>query len=360
MDGQRRRALSDSFRLATNGEQWLLLDLVLAVVGFVGWVGATGALAALGAEEVGVSLAIEQGSSQTMALLAGAVIGWIVLPAVAGTWRLRDRVTNVSSNVESHYRFDEPAALLAPPAALVLIAAVATVAAPLKWPALAVAFVAGAYLLVRTSAYSYRVYSFSHPLVVHLGSFLTFLLYATAGVVQLGAVVDQRGMVVDAADILGLPVSVYGTVSAGPITVPTLLTAAAAAPVVVSLAYLLVQSLVATYVVRAEPTVDRAALRAGQRNPFQPTAANGAGGQIRQPAGGSQPASPSSDDDHSVPSHIQPTRVFDPDGEVDNPTGTETSHAGPGDERCRTCGVAFSSGTEIRFCPNCGQRLDDG
>lgn len=360
MDGQRRRALTDSFRLATNGEQWFLLDLVLAVVGFVGLVAATGALAVLGAEEVGVSLTVEQWSNRTLALLAGAVVGWIVLPALAGTWRLRDRVTNVSGNVESHYRFDEPAALLAPPAVLVLVAAVATAVAPLAWPALAVAFVAGAYLLVRTMAYSYRVYSFSHPLIVHLGAFLSLLLYATAGVVQLAAVVGQREMVVDAVAVLGLPVSVYGTVSAGPVTVPTLLTAAAVAPIAASAGYLLVQSLVAAYVVRAEPTVDRAALRAGQRNPFQPTAANGAGGQIRQPAGGSAPATPSSDEERSVPSHIQPTRVYDPDGEVADPTGTDTDRARHGDQHCRTCGVAFSAGIESRFCPNCGQRLDDG
>jgi len=360
MDGQRRRALSDSFRLATNGEQWFLLDLCLAVIGFVGWVAATGALAALGAEEAGVSLAIERGSNRTLGLLAGAVVGWIVIPAAAGTWRLRDRVTNVSGNVESHYRFDDPAALLVPPAVLVVVAAGATAAAPLKWPALAVAFVAGAYLLVRTMAYSYRVFSFSHPAFVHLGSFLTLLLYATAGVVQLASVVDQRAMVVDAAAILGLPVAVYGTTGAGPITVSTLLTAAAVAPVVVSLVYVLVQSLVAAYVVRAEPTVDRGSLRAGQRNPFQPTAANGAGGRIRQPAGGSSPASQSSGDEHSVPAHIQPTRVYDPEGTVDDPAGTDTDRSGRGDHRCRTCGVGFSPGTEIRFCPNCGERLDDG
>ena len=101
MDGQRRRALGDSFRLASNGEQWFLLDLVLAVVGFVGWVAATGALAALGAREADVTLAIEQGSSLTMGLLAGAVVGWLVIPALVGTWRLRERVTNVSGNVES-------------------------------------------------------------------------------------------------------------------------------------------------------------------------------------------------------------------------------------------------------------------
>ena len=79
MDGQRRRELDDSVRLAVHGERWFLLDLVLAVVGFVGWVAATGALAALGAREAGVSLAIEQGSTQTLGLLGAAVVGWIVL-----------------------------------------------------------------------------------------------------------------------------------------------------------------------------------------------------------------------------------------------------------------------------------------
>ena len=349
----------DSFRLVASTEWWVAVDLLAGIAGYVVWVAGS---AALGMQVASLAeYQVAPGGTPTLPMLVLAGLLWLVLPAALGVARVRTRLLNIRGNIDQEYRFDRPAALLVPPALLLVVLAGVALAMgtidPLLFLVLAPVTL---YFLVRTIAYSYRVYSFSHPLVVHLGSFLTFLLYATAGVVQLGAVVDQRGMVVDAADILGLPVSVYGTVSAGPITVPTLLTAAAAAPVVVSLAYLLVQSLVATYVVRAEPTVDRAALRAGQRNPFQPTAANGAGGQIRQPAGGSQPASPSSDDDHSVPSHIQPTRVFDPDGEVDNPTGTETSHAGPGDERCRTCGVAFSSGTEIRFCPNCGQRLDDG
>ena len=247
-----------------------------------------------------------------------------------------------------------------PPAVLVLAALVATVAAPLTWPALALAFVAGAYLLVRTVAYSYRVFSFSYPAVVLFGTFLTFLLYAIAGVVQLAAVVGQGEMVVDAVAVLGVSVDVYGTVGSGPLAVPTVLAAGAVAPVAVAVGYLLVQSLVAAYVVRAEPTVDRGSLRAGQRNPFQPTAANGAGGHVRQSSAGRTTTGPSTGDGHSVPAHIQTTRVFDPDETVADPTGAETDGTGRGDQQCRTCGVTFSPGTEVRFCPNCGQRLDDG
>lgn len=360
MDGQRRRELRDSVRLAVHGERWFLLDLVLAVVGFVGWVAATGALVALGAREAGVSLAIGQGSTQSMGLLAAAVVGWIVLPAIAATWRVRDRVTNVSGNVEGQYRFDSPGTLLGPAVALVVVAWIATAAAPLKWPALALAFVAGAYLLVRVMAFSYRVFSFSYPFLVHLAALLTFLLYATAGVVQLASVVDAASMVGEAATVLDVPVDLYGTVAAGPLVVPTLLTAAAATPVVLAAVYLACQGLAAGYVRWAEPTIDRGALRAGQRNPFQPTAANGAGGRVRRASQTTTPDGPGGDDGPSVPVHIQTTRVYDPDGEVADATGIETGTTSRGGQQCRTCGATFSPGTEVRFCPNCGQRLDDG
>jgi len=355
---QRRRELTESSQLAVHEEQWFLLDCLLAVVGFAGWVAVTGAFTALGAREVGVSLAIEGTSTQTLGIVAAATVAWLVLPGLAAAYRVRSRVTNVSGNVETRYRFESPGTLLWPPAAILAVAAVAIAVSPVQWPAYGVAFVAGAHLLVRTTAFSYRVFSFSYPALVHAASFVTFTLYAAVGVVQLGSVAGASEMVRDAAVVLDLPIDVYGSVGVGPFAFPTLMTVAAATPVVLVGGYLVVQSLAAFYVRQTEPTIDRKSLRAGQRNPFQPTIANGAGGV--QPSSKPAPSTPSEDQGTNVPVHIQTTRVYDPDGEVADAAGIETGPAGSGDPQCRTCGAGFSRGTEIRFCPNCGQRLDDG
>lgn len=358
MPEQRRRELTESSQLAVHEEGWFLRDCLLGVVGFAGWVAATGALAALAAREVGLSLAVGTGSTRSLALLGGAVVAWILLPALAATLRLRSGVTNVSGNVESQYRFEAPGTLLWPPAALLAIALVVALVSPLQWPAYALAVVAGAHLLARTTAFSYRVFAFSHPLLVHLASFVTFALYATTGVVQLGAVAGARETVLDTAAALGVPIDVYGSVGPNVLSVPTLMTVAAVTPAVLVGAYLLVQLLAGTYVRSVEPEVDRGSLRAGQRNPFRSVAANGASAAA---ASGEQsrPAGPGEGDDRQVPVHVQTTRVYDPDDEVDDPAGIDTGSRSPGPE-CRTCHASFSPGTEVRFCPNCGQRLDDG
>lgn len=358
MDGQRRRELTESSQLAVHEEQWFLGDLLLAVVGFVGWVAATGALTAIGAREAGVTIAIEQESTRTQAILAGAIVAWIVLPALAATFRLRSRITNVSDNVEKRYRFESPGALLWPAVPLLVIAAVATLVSPVQWPAFVLAFVAGAHLLVRAGAFSYRVFAFSYPILIYVASFLTFALYAVTGVFQLGAVVGERRMVVDAIAVLGIPIDVYGTVGPGEVAVPTVRAVAAAVPVVLVGAYLAIQLLGAAYVRHIEPTVDRGSLHAGQRNPFQSAIPNGAGGQIRQPD--QTPGTSSREAEDGVPVHVQTTRVYDPDDEVADAAGINTRSAPRGGQQCRTCNAAFTPETEVRFCPNCGQRLDDG
>ncbi|PSP93740.1 hypothetical protein BRC91_09120 [Halobacteriales archaeon QS_4_62_28] len=356
MAGHRRRELDGSVRLAVHSERWFLLDLLIAVVGFVALVAGTGLLAVNGGPKAGVPLTIEQGSTTTLAVLGGAAVLWILLPAVVATMRLRSRVTNTAGNVDSQYRFEQPGVLLGPPAVLVLIALIATVAAPLKWPAIAFGFVAGAYLLVRTVAFSYRVFAFSHPLVVYAGAFVTFALYALAGVVQLASIVDQQAMVADALAVVGVSADLSGSVGSGVLAFPLVLTVAMATPIVLVALYLAGQALAGAYVRRAEPTVDRGSLRAGQRNPFRPTTANGAGSTVqrqRRPsdAGGAQTA----------PAHIQTTRVYTPtDEEVADPASSESDPTTRNGQRCRTCGTSFGTGVEVRFCPNCGQRLDDG
>lgn len=354
MAGHRRRELAESFRLFWREERWFLLDLFLATVGYAAWAfGSTEALVR-GFAAAGIDPGLATTARPT--LVVGAyLVCWLLLPALAATWHLRRRVTNTSGNVERHYRFDAPATLLAPPAVVVAVGAVATVAAPLTWPGLALAFVGGAFLLVRTAAYSYRVYSFSYPGLVTLATFVTALAYATAGVVQFAAVTGSRDLIRDAVAVLGLPPLAYATIGSDPFAFPVVLAAAAAVPVALVGVYLAVQSLVAAYVRRAEPTVDRGAMRAGQRNPFQAVAASGGGIARRSPSTGDTDG-----DEVSVPAHVQTTRVYAPDGDVEDPTGTETDATKRGGQRCRTCGAGFGPDTEIRFCPNCGERLDDG
>jgi hypothetical protein len=354
MAGHRRRELDESVRLAVHDERWFLLDLLIAVAGFVALVAGTGLLAVEVAPRTGLSLAIEQGSSTTLGMLGGAVLLWVVAPAVAATMRLHSRLTNTSGNVDSQYRVEHPGVLLGPPAVLVAVALAAVVALPLKWPAMVLGLVAGGYLLARTAAFSHRVFAFSHPLLVYCVAFVTFALYALVGVVQLASVVGQRPTVIDAFAVVGVPVDPYGSVGTGLLAFPVVLAVAVATPVVLVALYLVVQGLAAAYVRRAEPAVDHGSLRAGQRNPFRPTAANGAGTRQSGSAG-----SPS--EEPTVPPHIQTTRVYSPgDDEPSDPAGIQTRTTDRGGQQCRTCGTSFSPGVEIRFCPDCGQRLDDG
>lgn len=422
MTGRRQRELAESFRLFAGDEQWFLRDVLVGVVGFVVWVAGTGALAAHVASAFGIPLGLAGGETPSVVAIALFAVLWLVVPAVAVIVRLRHRALNLRGNVEQYYRFDHPSALLAPPALLVVVVgAIAVVLGAFPWYFTLVMIPVSLAFLVRTLAFSYRVYSFSHPLIVQALVALSTVALIASAFAAVGTAMGRPSLVDQVLRTTGLPAWITGTVSVEGVTVSGV-ASAALLPVVLATTYVLVQAVVALGVRLLKPDVDRSRMRTGQRYPpFLPAAtpvqtsvgpANaddapdvGGDGSTADAAtastddaagtedvGGDEPDDPAEDDLDDVSN----TRVFTPpadDGDAGfdagSPTGAgSTTDAGsvtdtgstadvpdatravPGtdadegasarDEReyCEACGESFSVDTAVRFCPNCGVALE--
>jgi hypothetical protein len=281
-----RRELSGSVRLLWARERWLWSGVVAVLAGFALWVGATGAALNYGAEFAGQPLSVTAWSSTTTVVFATVTVLWIVVPAALVTYLVNSYVTNVSGNVHTHYRVEHPVTLVVPVLVLFAVGAAGGVALGEVPTALAGALVAaGLLLLVRTLAYSYRVFSFSSPFVVWVGLFVSLAVTAVALLVGTATVAGRRAFVEDAAAgvsaLLGsgtVADILTGTTTAGPVTVSTLLGLAAVLPAGFALSYILVQILVGLGNRFREPDVPRSQLRTGQRYPgFAHPIAEGSG-----------------------------------------------------------------------------------
>lgn len=277
----RRQELAESFRLLAGEERWVATDSVLGVAATVAWMAGTGALAARGADAFGYATPVGPGGTWTPTTVGVVLAVWVLVPAFAGAWQLRARVLNLHGNVEQYYRLETPAALLAPPALLLGVLAVWTLALwPVREYLLLAAVPAGWYLLARTLAYCYRVYAVSRPLVLHVAN-AAALAVQVAGVLVFAA--DRTGRAALATGALtaaGLPARLADPLWPGAGATPTLLWLGALAPAAVALSYLSVQSLGALAVRALEPEVDRSSMRTGQRYPpfLEVTAPGGAAG----------------------------------------------------------------------------------
>lgn len=409
MTGRRRRELADSFRLLASDERWFFRDLLVGAVALVVWVAGTAALATQLADALGVALGLGPGETPSRAAMALFAVLWLAVPAVAVVVRLRGRTLNLRNNVEQYYRFDHPAALLAPPAlAVAVVVGLCVALGAFPWYVALVMIPVGLFCLVRTLAFSYRVYSFSRPLVVQA-------LVALSTVVLLGSafaavgIASGRGTLVDQVlRAAGSPSWITGTVALEGVAVSGV-AAAATAPVVLAAGYVLIQSVVALAVRLIEPDVDRSRMRTGQRYPpflstvaptrpsatagqadDRPTDAAGDGVDAGSSDGADGDADGAASDEPDEPDldDVSNTRVFTPpaedDGDVDPGRGTDMAseasdddaagsagetRAVPGDaarpgessgrrEHCAACGESFSVDTTVRFCPNCGAQLE--
>ena len=281
-----RRELSGSVRLLWARERWLWSGVVAVLAGFALWVGATGAALNYGAEFAGQPLSVTAWSSTTTVVFATVTVLWIVAPAAVVTYLVNSYVTNVSGNVHTHYRVEHPVTLVVPVLLLFAVGAAGGVVLGDVPAALAGALVAaGLLLLIRTLAYSYRVFSFSSPFVVQAGLFVSLAVTAVALLVGTATVAGRRAFVEDAAAgvsaLLGSKTVtdiLTGTTTAGPVTVSTLLGLAAVLPAGFALSYILVQTLVGLGNRFREPDVPRSQLRTGQRYPgFAHPIAEGSG-----------------------------------------------------------------------------------
>jgi hypothetical protein len=135
-------------------------------------------------------------------------------------------------------------------------------------PLLFVALVpATLYLLVRTTAYSYRVYAFSHPVAVYAALFVTLAVQAAVLLLYLGLTTDNGGLLLATADRLGLPIDPLGTIEIAGLTAPLGLSVAVAVPLALVAAYLAAQTVAALVVRLREPTIRPSRVRTGQRYP---------------------------------------------------------------------------------------------
>ncbi len=422
MDSARiRRELTGSVRLLWAREQWLWSGVLAVLLGFALWVGATGAALNYGAEFAGVDLSVTAWSSATTGAFALVFLLWVLVPAALVTYLVSNRITNVSGNLHTHYRVEHPTALVAPFLALFAIGVGAAVAVGDVPAALAGALVAvGLLTLLRTVVYSYRVFSFSVPLVATLGLFVSLTVCAVVLLTGAGILAGRR-VFVDAAaagvgDLLGtgsVVAVVTGTTTVGPVTVSTLLGLAAVLPVGFAVGYVLAQSVVGLASRARKPDVSRSQLRTGQRYPdfahpiseksggedlARPTASEKTHDDIDQPQSQPDDAPDTPDtvatadddtEDTDDADDVSHTKVFtapddgDFDGEVpgvdsvpdadaasgSTQTTDETAVVGNSTEsqdvtssggngyRCPSCAESFDADTSFAYCPTCGEEL---
>jgi rubrerythrin len=287
--------------LLWSDELWLYSGAVTVLAGFALWVGATGAALRYGADFAGVELSVVEWSSLTTIVLGVVTVLWLLAPAALVTYLVHGRLTNVSGNVHTHYRVQHPSLLVVPVLVLFAIGVGAAVGLGETPTALAGALALVALLaVIRTVAYSYRVFSFSVPLLVYAGLFVSLVVVAVTLLVAAGQAAGRRAFVEAAAggvgDLLGTSAVedvLLGSTTAGPLTVSTLLGLTAGLPVGVAAVYIPVQSAFGLVARVRKPDVPRSKLRTGQRYPAfaRPISEQAAGGRsANTSASGSTPA----------------------------------------------------------------------
>ncbi|WP_302080216.1 hypothetical protein [Salinibaculum rarum] len=422
---QLRRELAGSVRLLWTRERWLWSGVVAVLVGYALWVGATGAALNYGAEFAGADLSVVNWSSTTTAVFALVAVIWVLLPAAVVTYLVDSYVTNVSGNVHTHYRVEHPVTLVVPMLALFAVGVGAAVAVGDVPAALAGALVAvGLLVLLRTIAYSYRVFSFSVPMLVKSSLFVSLTVCAVALLAGVGIVAGRRTFVEAAGagvgDLLGtggVVDVVTGTTTAGPVTVSTLLGAAAILPVGFAVGYLLLQSAVGLVSRVRKPDVPRSQLRTGQRYPEfahpitgvdggdtnsttsgespdtgadqQSTPTSGTTAQSQTSTAATTNADETGEDKTDESDDVSHTKVFTaPDDgnfgddvpDVDSVPDADSTADTTGDDdaeetavvggaerpdesssgagyRCPTCAESFAPDTSFAYCPTCGTEL---
>lgn len=265
--GTLRSALAASMRLAVRGERWFVLDVLGGVAAYAIWVAGT---AALGMQVATLAeYEVAQGGTPTEPVLALVALLWLALPAIAGAAHLRSRILNIRGNVDRQYRVDRPGTLLAAPVAVVLVLAVGTVLASgvVGTVLLILMLPASLFLLVRTAAFSYRVYAFSHPTLVHVGVCLTLFVHAGVTLAYLGLANGQGALVEAAVASAGFDNLFAAEVDLVIASRPSLIVVAVLVPIALASAYSTAQRITVAVARRRERDVDPAALRTGQRYP---------------------------------------------------------------------------------------------
>ena len=419
-----REELASSVRLAVTDEARLFGGGLLALAVYALWLGLSGAALTFGANALDVSLAPRPWTGGKTGLAAVALVAWVLVPAAVGAGLLVSQLTNRSGNIAQRYRYRYPAALLVPPAVLLAAAAAVTVALTRPpWPVFVVLVLAALFLLVRTIAYSYRVFSLSVPWALWVAAGLSLLALSVALLTGGAAVAGRDGFLVAVTEAfagrLGVNGAVWlvnGRVPVAGVTLPAAVAVAVAVPAGLSVLYLLVQTLAGVVNRLRKPDVPRSELRTGQRHPdfVRPTTARagdttgsgpgapgiatssggsgGSGGSVSgagsgatagSTTGSTSSASNSGSGSPGSPAGSQPDSADPGDGRTeDNPKDSPTVDTGPtdpqvteevsntrvytppddGDSDPSSFGAdsTGSGDTTDHSCPECGHSYDPG
>lgn len=398
------REFVGSVRLVASGEAKLLAGALAVAVGYAAWVGATGMALAVGFGLGGQPTAVATWEATSPVAVGVAALAWVVVPAAVVTALVDRAVTNSNGTVRQQYRVTHPFLLVAPFLLLFAVGVgVAVVVGGRPVAVLAGLSAVGLFALFRTVPASYRVFSFSHPRLVEGLLFVALAVDSVALPVS-AATLTGRQAVVDAASTgLGqrFGTSVIGTVLTGSttvagVTVPYLLGASAGVPVVLALAYFVVQGAVAGVTRLRSPDVPRGNLRTGQRYPdfarpvrgasgtgstprssstkpasTEPTSAGSAGStdastvaQTQATSDGdtaTETAGSDVSDGESEEDDVSHTKVFKPpsDGDVDADGATDGEETVVGDGYvCPSCEDRFGPDASFEYCPACGSELE--
>jgi len=385
-----------SVRAAWREERWLPAGLAVGAVAYALWIGVTGAALSFFADATAGTVTLSPWTSLSTVAVAVVAVVWILGPAALVTVLVVDRVTNVNDNLAVGYRLRHPILLLGPPG-LILAVGLGLLVGPVGAnPAvLAVLAVGAVWLAVRTTAYAYRVFALSLPVVAWALLFATAATIASAVLVLGGVAVGRDALVAAVSSGLARAtgIDVLTTVhttsyAVDGVAVPLPVAAAVAVPVGGTALYLAVQLPWSVVSRLRRPTVRRPQLRTGQRYPrfARPTTAAspagvGAASETPTPTGGTaaaadsdpadgtgspdaaggpdgdaepatDPASPGSDDELDDVTH---TRVFTPpdDADVEGVDGL-----GGGDGVTSGRETTITDDPDEGYCPGCGAAVD--
>jgi len=401
-----RRELGRSVRLLAGPERWLFVGLVAGSLGYLVWLAGTG----VAVHQAAVALAggapsVDPWSSEATGMAVAFALLWVVVPAALAVRGIVGALTNLRGNIGQPYRVERPVVLLVPPlVALGVVVGVAVARESASTAVLAAVGVASAFLLVRTVAYGYRVYSFSFPRLLQALVFVAAAVAAVVVVSRADSLTGQEALVAAVADRYGITDQVFGETAAAGLSAPTLPLAAAVTPAALAAAYLAVQLLASIVVRIRQPDVPRSSIRAGQRYPAvvqpgtsrrfamgtgSPVAGNDGGTDgTRDDGSGDASASASADGDGnaaaeastgdsggadvSADDRMGQTRVFTPPDDADSMAGggpsdgdaeaTNVVDGGDGgavkSELCPICGATYEADADLTHCPNCNAVLD--
>ncbi len=339
-----------SLRTSWREEAWLPAGGILAAVVYPLWLGLTGAAVSFLAGAIAGDVTIQPWTSMTTALVALLGLLWVVGPAALATALTVGRVTNYNDNLRTGYRLRHPLLLLGPPLLVLglgLIALAGTRSAGIVPMGL---LLAGAvWGAVRTTAYAYRVFSLSLPLIAWGLLFATASAISVATLVLGGLAIGRTALVADLLAGLATETGVTGlgslhtsTVGVAGVGIPTVLAAPIAVSVGGSLGYVAVQLPWSVVVRLWRPTVRRPELRTGQRYPrfarpttsaspsnvsragrtTTPDASTGAADQTDGTGGGDEDASDASRPASVAADDGSDDETPEPDDEMDDVTHT--------------------------------------